>query len=77
MTSRAARTALLLLVLSLATGWLLEHFDLAPDAMLGELGIAPEGGGAMSPLRLAGQALVGAFVVVPVWFLLHIFRSPR
>jgi hypothetical protein len=74
------RTLVKVTVASLIVGTILAHFGVTPDRVTQELGLSYE---RMEELARRGLAwalpnlLLGAMVIVPVWFLLYIFRPPR
>ncbi len=67
------------LVASLIVGTILAHFGLTPDELMGTAGLSTA---RLEELAQAGLAwalpnlLLGALVIVPVWFLLYLFRPP-
>ena len=73
-------TLLKVTVASLIVGSIMAHFGVTPERMLQEAGLSPE---RMSELlsRAAAWALpnlmLGSLVIVPVWFLIYLFRPPR
>jgi hypothetical protein len=56
------------------------HFGITPEQLLTAAGLTPE-----RALELARQGmewalpnmLLGSLVIVPVWFLIYLFRPPR
>ncbi|MCC6890708.1 MAG: hypothetical protein IT536_19460 [Hyphomicrobiales bacterium] len=74
------RTLIKLTVASLVLGTLMAHFGITPEALMREFGLSPE-----RALELARQTLtwalpnlmLGALVIVPVWFVVYLFRPPR
>jgi hypothetical protein len=67
------------LVASLIVGTILAHFGLTPDELMRAAGLSTE---RLEELARAGLAwalpnlLLGSLVIVPVWFLLYLFRPP-
>jgi hypothetical protein len=67
-------------VASLIVGTLMAHFGITPDQVLRESGFSQE-----HVMELARRGftwalpnlLLGAMVIVPVWFLIYLFRPPR
>lgn len=66
-------------VASLVVGTILTHFGITADRLMSEFGMTPE--------RLVDYArrgfywalpnlALGAIVIVPVWFLMYLFRPP-
>lgn len=74
------RTLVKLTIASLIVGTVMTHFGITPDQLMREFGVSQE-----RLVELARQAmnwalpnlLVGALVIVPVWFVLFLFRPPR
>ncbi len=79
MLGRFSRTVVKVLVASLIVGTILAHFGLTPDELMRTAGLSTE---RLEELARAGFAwalpnlLLGALVIVPVWFLLYLFRPP-
>lgn len=79
MLGRFTRTVVKVLVASLIVGTILAHFGLTPDELMRTAGFSTE---RLEELARAGLAwalpnlLLGALVIVPVWFLLYLFRPP-
>jgi hypothetical protein len=79
MLGRFTRTVVKVLVASLIVGTILAHFGLTPDELMRTAGLSTE---RLEELARAGLAwalpnlLLGALVIVPVWFLLYLFRPP-
>ncbi len=73
------RTLVKIAIASLAAGWLLNRLGITPDELMRQLGVSRE-----RVEELARQALawalpnvaLGAMVIVPVWFLVYLFRPP-
>lgn len=79
MLGRFTRTVVKVLVASLIVGTILAHFGLTPDELMRAAGLSTE---RLEELARAGLAwalpnlLLGALVIVPIWFLLYLFRPP-
>jgi Family of unknown function (DUF6460) len=79
MLGRLTRTVVKVLVASLIVGTILAHFGLTPDELMRTAGLSTE---RLEELARAGLAwalpnlLLGALVIVPVWFVLYLFRPP-
>jgi hypothetical protein len=79
MLGRFTRTVVKVLVASLIVGTILAHFGLTPDELMRTAGLSTD---RLEDLARAGLAwalpnlLLGALVIVPVWFLLYLFRPP-
>jgi hypothetical protein len=74
------RTLVKVLVASLIVGTVLAHFGITAEQIMRETGLSYE---RVEELARRGFAwalpnlLLGALVIVPVWFLLYLFRPPR
>jgi hypothetical protein len=79
MLGRFTRTVVKVLVASLIVGTILAHFGLTPDELMSAAGLSTA---RLEELARAGLAwalpnlLLGSLVIVPVWFLLYLFRPP-
>jgi hypothetical protein len=79
MLGRFTRTVVKVLAASLIVGTILAHFGLTPDELMLAAGLSTA---RLEELARAGLAwalpnlLLGALVIVPVWFLLYLFRPP-
>jgi hypothetical protein len=79
MLGRLTRTLVKVLVASLIVGTILAHFGISTDELIGAAGLSRE---RIEDLARAGVAwampnmLLGALVIVPVWFLFYLFRPP-
>ncbi len=73
------RTLVKVLVASLIVGTILSHFSVTSDMLLREAR-HPAGSGDGSGRRAwdwaAPNVLLGAMIIVPVWFVIFIFRPP-
>lgn len=73
------RTVVKVLVASLIVGTILAHFGLTPDELMRAAGLSTA---RLEELARAGLAwalpnlLLGSLIIVPVWFLLYLFRPP-
>jgi hypothetical protein len=73
-------TLVKLTVASLIVGTAMTHFGVTPEKLVGAFGLTPE-----RALELAQQGMtwalpnltLGALVIVPVWFVVYLFRPPR
>jgi Family of unknown function (DUF6460) len=76
---RLTRTMVKVLIASLIVGTILDHFGIKIDELMKSAGLSPE---RIENLARTGIAwalpnlLLGALVIVPVWFLFYIFRPP-
>jgi len=79
MLSRLTRTLVKVLIASLIVGTILGHFGISTDELIRSAGMSPD---RIEDLARAGLAwalpnlLLGALVIVPVWFLFYLFRPP-
>jgi hypothetical protein len=79
MVSRLIRTLVKVLIASLIVGTILAHFGLNTDELIKTAGLSPD---RIEDLARQGVAwalpnlLLGALVIVPVWFVLFLFRPP-
>ncbi len=73
------RTLVKVTVASLIVGTIMAHFGITPDQVMKEAGLSQE-----RVMELARQGvtwalpnlLLGSLVIVPVWFLIFLFRPP-
>ena len=73
-------TLVKLTIASLVVGTAMTHFGVTPEKLVGAFGLTPE-----RALELAQQGMtwalpnltLGALVIVPVWFVVYLFRPPR
>jgi hypothetical protein len=73
------RSLVKIAVASLIVGTILTHFGITPEMLVREFGLSYERieDLARRGLSWAGpNLLVGAMVILPVWFLLYLFRPP-
>jgi H+/Cl- antiporter ClcA len=79
MLNRLTHTLVKVLVASLIVGTIMAHFGISLDTLIKSAGLSRE--------RIEGLArdgiawalpnlLLGALVIVPVWFVLYLFRPP-
>jgi hypothetical protein len=74
------RTLIKLAIASLVVGTIMNHFGITPEQVLREFGLSPE---RMLELARAGMVwampnlTLGALVIMPVWFVIYLFRPPR
>jgi hypothetical protein len=79
MLGHFTRTLVKVLVASLIVGTILSHFGISTDQLIGAAGLSRE---RIEDLARQGVAwalpnmLLGAMVIVPVWFVLYLFRPP-
>lgn len=79
MFARLFATLVKIAVASLIVGTVLAHFGITADQILKDMGVTPE-----RLAELARQAfawalpnvLLGALIIVPVWFVVFLFRPP-
>jgi hypothetical protein len=79
MLSRITRTLVKVVVASLIVGTVLAHFGITTDQLMKTTGLSSE---RVQELARAGLAwalpnlLLGSLVIVPIWFVLYLFRPP-
>jgi hypothetical protein len=79
MLSRLTRTLVKVVVASLIVGTILAHFGITADELMKTSGMSSD---RLAELARAGLAwalpnlLLGSLVIVPVWFVLYLFRPP-
>jgi Family of unknown function (DUF6460) len=79
MLNRLTRTLVKVVVASLIVGTILAHFGITTDELMKAAGLSSD---RLAELARAGVAwalpnlLLGALVIVPIWFLLYLFRPP-
>jgi len=79
MLPRLGSTLVKVAVASLIVGTILDHFGLTAGLLLREIGLTPERLGEMARHGLAWvmpNVLLGALIIVPVWFVAYLFRPP-
>ena len=79
MLNRLTRTLVKVVVASLIVGTILAHFGITTDELMKTAGLSSE---RIQDLARAGFAwalpnlILGSLVIVPIWFLLYLFRPP-
>jgi hypothetical protein len=79
MFSRLTRTMVKVLIASLIVGTVLAHFGIRTDELIKTAGLSPD---RIEDLARQGLALalpnllLGSLVIVPIWFVLYLFRPP-
>jgi H+/Cl- antiporter ClcA len=79
MLNRLTRTLVKVLVASLIVGTILAHFGITTDALIQAAGLSPNHIGELAREGFAWalpNLALGALVIVPVWFVLYLFRPP-
>jgi hypothetical protein len=79
MLNRLTRTVVKVLVASLIVGTILAHFGITTGELVTAAGLSPDRIGELAREGLAWalpNLLLGALVIVPVWFVLYLFRPP-
>jgi TctA family transporter len=74
------RTVIKVTIASLVVGAILGHFGITTEQMMREIGLSQD-----RVMDLARQGitwalpnlLLGSLVIVPVWFVIYLFRPPR
>ena len=79
MLLRLVSTVVKVAVASLIVGTILSHFGITAEQVLKEVGLTPERLAEM--LRRAvdwalPNLMLGALIIVPIWFLMFLFRPP-
>jgi hypothetical protein len=73
------RTLVKIAVASLIVGTILAHFGITIDQLIREFGLTTERVEDIARRSLAWalpNVLLGALVILPVWFLIYLFRPP-
>ncbi len=79
MLGRLTRTLLKVLIASLIVGTVLAHFGISTSDLIRTAGLSPE---RIEDLARDGMSwalpnlLLGSLVIVPVWFVMFLFRPP-
>ena len=79
MLNATLRTLVKVAVASLVVGTILAHFGITADQLMREAGLSVEN---LQDYARRGFAwalpnvLLGAMVIVPIWFLVYLFRPP-
>ena len=74
------RTLVKVVIASLIVGTIMAHFGITAEQLMREFGLSYE---RLEELARRGFAwalpnvLLGALIIVPVWFLFYLFRPPR
>jgi len=80
MLNRLTRTLVKVLVASLIVGTILAHFGITADELMRAAGLSSEHLAELARTTLAWalpNLLLGSLVIVPIWFVLYLFRPPR
>ncbi len=79
MLPRLLSTLVKVAVASLIVGTILAHFGITAEMLLREIGLTPE---RVADLARKGldwalpNLLLGSMIIVPVWFVIYLFRPP-
>jgi len=79
MLSRLSRTLVKVLIASMIVGTVMAHFGINTDQLIKTAGLSPD---RIEDLARQGVSwalpnlLLGALVIVPIWFVLYLFRPP-
>jgi Family of unknown function (DUF6460) len=79
MFSRLTRTLVKVLIASLIVGTIIAHFGVRTDELIKTAGLSPDRIEELARQSVAWalpNLLLGALVIVPVWFVLYLFRPP-
>ncbi len=79
MLSRFLGTLVKVAVASLIVGTILAHFGITAEQVMKEFGVTPDRLAELGQKGIAWalpNVLLGALVIVPVWFLVFLFRPP-
>ncbi len=74
------RTLVKVAVASLVVGTVLAHFGITAEQLMPEFGLSPDRIEDFAQKGIAWawpNVLVGSMVIVPVWFVIYLFRPPR
>ncbi|MEA2905902.1 MAG: hypothetical protein QOI12_3289 [Alphaproteobacteria bacterium] len=74
------RTLVKVTIASLIVGTIMAHFGITPDRLIREAGFTEDQVIEIARRSLTWAApnlLLGSLVIVPVWFVLFLFRPPR
>jgi hypothetical protein len=80
MLFRLISTVVKIAVASLIVGTVLAHFGITAEQLLQEVGLTPERVGELARRAFAWalpNLLLGALIIVPVWFVIALFRPPN
>jgi len=73
------RAVVKVLVASLIVGTILTHFGITPEALMRGFGLSPDRLlelGRRGVAWLLPSMVMGALVILPIWFLIFLFRPP-
>jgi hypothetical protein len=73
------KTLIKVLIASLIVGTILTHFGITTDQLMREAGMTPDriaDLGRQAASWALPNVLLGSLVIVPVWFLVYLFRPP-
>jgi len=79
MLNSLTRTLVKVLVASLIVGTILAHFGITTDELMKTAGLSPDHIGELARQGFAWalpNLTLGALVIVPIWFVLYLFRPP-
>jgi Family of unknown function (DUF6460) len=79
MLNRLIRTLVKVVVASLIVGTILAHFGITTDELMKAAGLSSDRLADMARTGVAWalpNLMLGALVIVPIWFLLYLFRPP-
>jgi hypothetical protein len=79
MFNRLTRTLVKVLIASLIVGTILGHFGITIDELIKTAGVSPDHIGELARAGFAWalpNLALGAVVIVPVWFVMYLFRPP-
>jgi acetyl-CoA acetyltransferase len=74
------RTLVKIAVASLIVGSVLAHFGITAEMLMKEVGLSYERIEELARRGIAWAApnlLLGSMIIVPVWFVIYLFRPPR
>ncbi|GIK82055.1 MAG: hypothetical protein KJZ73_07690 [Pseudorhodoplanes sp.] len=74
------RTLVKIAVASLIVGTILAHFGITADHLIREFGMTPDRVTELGRKAIdwaLPNLLLGSLVILPVWFLVYLFRPPR
>ena len=73
------RTLVKVVVASLVVGTVMAHFGITVDHLMRETGLSPERIQEFARQGFAGpwpNVLLGSLVIIPIWFVVFLFRPP-
>ena len=79
MLLRLLTTVVKVAVASLIVGTILAHFGITAEQLLAEVGVTPERIAELARRAFAWalpNLLLGSLIIVPVWFVIYLFRPP-